>query len=422
MKHAASISKEDEEEENRQAAKYPFMNEDEGRFSLIEPFKKFGVYLIMQLLRFFSYLTPANLKKQINNMKEKTVVELIIGFFKLILNSFIFSSSFIYSIVRYCSNIILRLMSGEALAGSQIKEEEEKNDTKEKLALQYVPPSISQTTVSVNGTQDQSTPTVKVTPANDQANKSPEVDKNEKNKEGQTNESRASISADSNKLTAENKNDVKSSSKSCLTEEAKKDEIKHSPTSKTSAQQQAVNAYEDESLTEIKDEQAPPALKSFSFNIRGYANRFICFLARNFYKFKNIALFIAFVINLILLCYKISTDINKGDIDGSGSIVGELVQNITESSEVGDLEATIAETISAEDLDSSEEGSEEDIGEEYVSLRENFLYLSPVLRLLALIHSILSLCLLIGYYQLKLPLVIFKREKEISRAMVIKMI
>lgn len=42
-------------------------------------------------------------------------------------------------------------------------------------------------------------------------------------------------------------------------------------------------------------------------------------------------------------------------------------------------------------------------------------YIEHVMRLAALMHSIVSLCMLIAYYHLKVPLAIFKREKEIAR-------
>lgn len=41
--------------------------------------------------------------------------------------------------------------------------------------------------------------------------------------------------------------------------------------------------------------------------------------------------------------------------------------------------------------------------------------MAHVLRLMALLHSIASLAMLIAYYHLKVPLAIFKREKEIAR-------
>lgn len=38
-----------------------------------------------------------------------------------------------------------------------------------------------------------------------------------------------------------------------------------------------------------------------------------------------------------------------------------------------------------------------------------------VMRLAAMLHSLVSLAMLIAYYHLKVPLAIFKREKEIAR-------
>lgn len=418
MKHAASISKEDEEGE-RHAAKYPFINEDEGKFSLMEPFKQLAVYLFMQVLRFFSYLTPANIKKQINNMKEKTAAELVIGFFKLIMNSFLISGSFVYSIVRYCLRILLRLMKGEALAGSPIKEDEvETAETKDRLALPspYVPPAsgTAAATSLPNGSQpEQAAPTVKVTPATavDQAGKPAENDLKEEGKEAVTNEGRASISvSEFNKLLPENKNDAKSSSKTNLTKDAKKEDVKQSAAA--SLPSQLVSVYEEPATEVSKDEQTTPAFKSLSFNIGKYMNRFICFLARNYYLIKNIALIIAFIINFGLLFYKIASKVDQDD----GNLVNGLIQNLTESSEQADLGGSLAEAMSGEDLESDESGSDEDTGaEEFVSTSVE--YLPLILRMLAIAHSTLSLCMLIGYYQLKLPLVIFKREKEISRAM-----
>lgn len=416
MKHAASISKEDDEEGERRAAKYPFINEDEGKFSLMEPFKQLTVYLFMQVLRFFSYLTPANIKKQINNMKEKTAVELVIGFFKLIMNMFLFSGSFVYSIVRYCLRILLRLMKGEGLAGSQIREEEvETAEIKDRLALpsSYVPPASGTTATpmpSINKSQpEQTAPTVKVTPAGtvDPTNKTAETDLKEENKEAVSNEARASISG--NKLLPENKNDAKSSSKTNLTKEVKKEDVKQVGGAGLSVQ--PVSVYEEPATEVNKEEHATPVLKSFSFNIGKYINRFICFLARNYYMIKNIALVIAFIINFGLLFYKIASKIDQEN----GDLVNGLIQNLTESSEQMGVGNLIAES-SGEDLGSDESGSDEDVGpEEFVST--SYEYLPLFLRILAVSHSILSLCMLIGYYQLKLPLVIFKREKEISRAM-----
>lgn len=41
--------------------------------------------------------------------------------------------------------------------------------------------------------------------------------------------------------------------------------------------------------------------------------------------------------------------------------------------------------------------------------------MAHVMRLAAMLHSLVSLAMLIAYYHLKVPLAIFKREKEIAR-------
>lgn len=63
----------------------------------------------------------------------------------------------------------------------------------------------------------------------------------------------------------------------------------------------------------------------------------------------------------------------------------------------------------------SGDSGEEDDGPELVHVDEDFYYMAHVMRLAALLHSIVSLAMLIAYYHLKVPLAIFKREKEIAR-------
>lgn len=72
---------------------------------------------------------------------------------------------------------------------------------------------------------------------------------------------------------------------------------------------------------------------------------------------------------------------------------------------------------SAESASSSGSGSSEEEEDplELVHVDEDFYYMAHVMRLAALLHSIVSLAMLIAYYHLKVPLAIFKREKEIAR-------
>lgn len=60
------------------------------------------------------------------------------------------------------------------------------------------------------------------------------------------------------------------------------------------------------------------------------------------------------------------------------------------------------------------EDEEEDV-EEMVSMSESSYYMEHILRCLAICHSLAAFSMLVAYYCLKVPLVIFKREKEIAR-------
>uniref|UniRef100_A0A667ZYR6 Ryanodine receptor 2b (cardiac) n=1 Tax=Myripristis murdjan TaxID=586833 RepID=A0A667ZYR6_9TELE len=97
------------------------------------------------------------------------------------------------------------------------------------------------------------------------------------------------------------------------------------------------------------------------------------YFARNFYNMRLLALFVAFAINFILLFYKVS-------LEEQDSAAG------------GDSESSVC-----------------------FVLEESSGYMEPSLHFLALVHTLISFCCIIGYYCLKVPLVIFKREKEVAR-------
>ncbi|CAM4642062.1 unnamed protein product [Leuciscus chuanchicus] len=112
-----------------------------------------------------------------------------------------------------------------------------------------------------------------------------------------------------------------------------------------------------------------------------YQTKTLNYLARNFYNLRFLALFVAFAINFILLFYK---------------------------------------KVTGEDSDDSDPWTrrEEDEDEgvvEYFVLQESSGYMAPTLRFLAVMHTLISFLCVLGYYYLKVPLVVFKREKEIAR-------
>ncbi|VUZ49839.1 unnamed protein product, partial [Hymenolepis diminuta] len=131
----------------------------------------------------------------------------------------------------------------------------------------------------------------------------------------------------------------------------------------------------------------------------------ISIFARNFYRFKLCALVLAFIINFLLLCYKIE----KRPLGGED--VEEVELGTTFVTTISDTVSNIADSFQNSEVDIGSEGEEE----EFITLAESASYLGPLLKILAIAHSILSMSMLVAYYFLKVPLIIFKREKEISR-------
>ncbi|KAG7269114.1 hypothetical protein CRUP_013378 [Coryphaenoides rupestris] len=123
---------------------------------------------------------------------------------------------------------------------------------------------------------------------------------------------------------------------------------------------------------------------SFLAGLEIYQTKMLNYLARNFYNLRFLALFVAFAINFILLFYKVTgDDSDEEDPWDGGSKVAE------EEEEEGVME--------------------------YFVLQESTGYMAPTLRFLAILHTVISFLCVVGYYYLKVPLVVFKREKEIAR-------
>ncbi|XP_020570403.2 ryanodine receptor 3 isoform X4 [Oryzias latipes] len=131
--------------------------------------------------------------------------------------------------------------------------------------------------------------------------------------------------------------------------------------------------------------EASPAFMSTIFAVLDvYLTKMLNYLARNFYNLRFLALFVCFAINFILLFYKVTEEIVEEEED--------------------------------ENPWSEDEGDENTLFDmdEFV-LQESTGYMQPALRFLAVFHTVISLLCLFGYYCLKVPLVVFKREKEIAR-------
>ncbi|KAM6969596.1 LOW QUALITY PROTEIN: ryanodine receptor 3 [Tautogolabrus adspersus] len=131
----------------------------------------------------------------------------------------------------------------------------------------------------------------------------------------------------------------------------------------------------------VKKEPPEAFTASFLAGLEVYQTKMLNYLARNFYNLRFLALFVAFAINFILLFYKVTGDYSEDEDPWNGR---------------------------------GKTGEEED-ALEYFVLQESTGYMAPTLRCLAILHTIISFLCVVGYYYLKVPLVVFKREKEIAR-------
>ncbi|MBZ3887436.1 Ryanodine receptor 1 [Sciurus carolinensis] len=150
-----------------------------------------------------------------------------------------------------------------------------------------------------------------------------------------------------------------------------------------------------------KKEEAGSAGSEFWGELEVQRVKFLNYLSRNFYTLRFLALFLAFAINFILLFYKVS-DSPPGEDDTEGSVAGDL-------SGAGSGGGSGWGSGAGEEA----EGDEDEMV--YYFLEESTGYMEPALRCLSLLHTLVAFLCIIGYNCLKVPLVIFKREKELAR-------
>ncbi|OQV16829.1 Ryanodine receptor [Hypsibius exemplaris] len=111
--------------------------------------------------------------------------------------------------------------------------------------------------------------------------------------------------------------------------------------------------------------------------------------ARQFYSLQDVGLLVALMINFVLLFYKVT--------DAAGNDLFAKME---------DADGDVTESVGGD-------GEEDDM--EMIVLEGEYVWLPLILRLLAALHSVIAIIRLIAYYRLKVPLGIFKLEKEIAR-------
>ncbi|XP_041919811.1 ryanodine receptor 1b isoform X8 [Alosa sapidissima] len=188
--------------------------------------------------------------------------------------------------------------------------------------------------------------------------------------------------------------------------EPEKSDTENGEKEKEAEAEPAVDEEMKEKKVKAKAKKAEPEEGGFELwnELEIQRIKFMNYLSRNFYNLRMLALFIAFAINFILLFYKVAEG-TPGEEEFEGSAVFEG--------------SGLFEGSGGEDEGSGmEDGGDEEEEEGYVYfiLEESTGYMTPVLSFLSIVHTIISFLCIIGYNCLKVPLVIFKREKELARS------
>jgi ryanodine receptor 2 len=365
------------------AASYSYMNvDDEERGK--DPIRR-GYQSVKEGIAYgLSALSPSNIKHKIAEMQQMTIPELFIGFFRMIMYAFYYSGFGVAIIFKYIFGVLLSLMRGPVEEPVvEIKEEE-------KVGLTRVLPALPST--EEQNTQMQAFGLDITKEDNGQykmaAHESPTTSQpSSAEGEGET-----TPEEDGEHAEVEAPEVPLSLSDLLGGEQAKR--AAQEKVEAQAAQQAAMQAIESESKQPVITE--PSAVSQINFG--AYSHRAVSFLARNFYNLKYVALVLAFCINFMLLFYRVST--LNDDAEGSGSKgIPDIIEGSAEGSSAG----------------SGESGEDEEDPLELVHVDEDFYYMAHVMRLAAILHSVVSLAMLIAYYNLKVPLAIFKREKEIAR-------
>lgn len=395
MQHASGLmAVEESGGPQTRATSYNYMKDDDEERAGKDPIRR-GYQAVKDGLAYgLSAISPANIKHKIAEMQQMTPYELFVGFFKLFFNAFYYTGYGISVVIGYFFGMLMSLMRGP-----QVEEivEEVKEEEKSKLrmlpalpAAEEPPNQMQAFGMDINKEEGGQ---MKMAPHESPAGSSPQSSgdgEGETSTEegGEGHEGEVALQAQQ-----------PLSLQDLLGGEAAKRAAQEKAEAQA-AQQAAMQAIESENKQTTQTSE-PSAVSQI--NISAYFKKAVSFLARKFYNLKYVALVLAFCINFMLLFYKVSTLGEDDEGNGSGSGGGGL----------DDLLGSGHGSGSGSGEGSGDEEDEDPL--ETVHVDEDYFYMSHVMRLAAIIHSITSLAMLIAYYHLKVPLAIFKREKEIAR-------
>ncbi|UYV64345.1 RYR2 [Cordylochernes scorpioides] len=283
--------------------------------SVLDPVKNALTWFRVTLLAWLSLLTPHNLKAQATYLAGKSPLELVLGAWHLIFNSGYFVGWLLYKVSRTFVRLVLVLMGGEVLQ----QPEEEEVDKSEVLFKPAALPAPMPTAA---------------TPAEPLALDAVPVEGAEAPQGEGAEGTEAAASATSEDQTESSRVDRirvpepvwicpgrrwrgRSSPRGRNgrpDSQGGRTPSRVSPTSPTPGLRQpttvcdrVIEEVEEKSFAVevVKTTEPPPAVASLDFS--EYGQKLVSFLARKFYTMKWIALLIAFIINFMLLFYKVSS-------------------------------------------------------------------------------------------------------------------
>lgn len=323
-------------------------------------------------------------------MQTKSIPELVIGFFKTIFYAFYYSGLGVSLIIQYIFGILMSLMRGPGDEYVLVAPVEEEKATR---ALPALPTEETPGTVSAFGLDISKEDNGQYKVAPHESNQpSPTSSLDETGESGPDDASPVDVTASGEPAEAP------------MTlvdllggEAAKRAEQERNDAQKV--QEAAMATIEAEARKTSQASAEPAAVSEIDFS--HYTQKVVSFLARNFYNLKYLALVLAFCINFMLLFYKVNVFGEDSDADPDDDLIG--------------FGSGSGSGFGGSGSGSGDGDGEDDEALETVIVDEDFFYMEHVLRLAAFLHSTCSLCMLIAYYHLKVPLAIFKREKEIAR-------
>uniref|UniRef100_A0A182TIU4 Ryanodine receptor 3, brain n=1 Tax=Anopheles melas TaxID=34690 RepID=A0A182TIU4_9DIPT len=398
MTHASGLMASDDDGGTvRRDQAFTYISEEEEERAARDPIKR-TIQAVKDGLSYSMYMiSPSNIKHQITVLQSKSFPEIIVGFFKMIFYAFYYSGFGVSVVIKYLVNILMSLMRGPAQEEEEpIPEAEPSLRALPPLPLEEPPGTVQAFGLDISKEENGQ---YRMAP-----HESPALSPSSSIEE--TGESSPEDGAA--ELTGEG---VPPGEQMTLVDLLGGEAAKRAAQERTEAQkaQEATLAsIEAESKKASTETKEPAAVHQIDFS--KYTKKCVSYLARNFYNLKYVALVLAFCINFMLLFYKVTT--LGDDEDGEGGS-GESLMGLGSGlgSGLGILETGSG---GGEGGSGDGEGEEEDPPEK-VHVDEDFFYMEHVLRIAAILHSLVSLCMLIAYYHLKVPLAIFKREKEIAR-------